>query len=109
MSEKRWSFGCLSSLAWLFLAMLGTIVGGVAIGLSGYRSEHLGVIATYVVAAPLGLVWCATLAALMAYFLSDRNDDKRLHIGAPIGCGCLGALAVPVALWIFYVGIWPNL
>jgi hypothetical protein len=109
MSEGRWSFGCLSALAWLFVAFLGTLVSAVAIGMSGYQSESLGVTASYVMALPLGLLWSGAFTAVVVYLATDRNHDKRLHIGAPLGCGCLGALVFPVLLWVFYVGIWPSL
>ncbi len=111
MSEDkpRWSFGCLSMLVWLFIALLGTLAGVVAIGMSGYQSESLGVTATYVMALPLGLVWTGAFVAVVVYFVTNQNHNKALHIGAPVGCGCLGALLLPVLVWVFFTGIWPSL
>jgi hypothetical protein len=109
MSQGRWSFGCLSMLAWLFLGLLVTLVGLVAIALTGSQSESLGVTATYVMALPLGAAWSAGLGAVLVYLLTNANDNKPLHLGAPIGCGCLGAALLPLLVWVFFTGIWPSL
>jgi hypothetical protein len=109
MPEGRWSFGCLSTLAWLFLGSLVTIVGLVAIALTGSQSESMGVTATYVMALPLGAAWSAMVAAVVLYLFTETGKHKKLHIGAPVGCGCLGALCLPLLVWIFFTGIWPSL
>jgi len=110
VSESRWSFGCLSVLGFLALALLVSITGVIAIALTGMESESLGVTATYVMSMPMGAVWSALFVALAVYLFTDHTKTKKLtHLAPPLGCGCLGAILVPVLVWVFFTGIWPSL
>ncbi len=106
MSEEKRKPGCLWPAAWLVLCLLGTVVAGVAVGMSGYNSESAGVLAAKAVAFPIGLLWTGALVALVVHL---AKAGKGIRIGAPLGCGCLGGVFFLVALLLFFGGIWQSL
>ena len=106
MSEENKKPGCLWPAAWLILGLLGTIVAGVAVGLSIADSESAGMVATQAVAGPVGLLWCGGLVALIVHFM---KSGKGVRYGAPIGCGCLGAILFGALAFVFFAAIFPAL
>jgi hypothetical protein len=105
MSEEN-KPGCLWPAAWLILGFLGTVIAGVAVGLSAADSESAGVLATQAVAFPVGALWSGGLVALIVHFM---KSGKGVRFGAPIGCGCLGGIIMVALVVVFFVGIFPSL
>ena len=97
----------VAAFVWCGIALLVTCAGlaGLAIGIAD--SEENGVLATIVVAFPLGFAWSAAIAALATYFM--RRLSPPLRIGAPFGCGCLGGGALFVVCALFFAVIFPEL
>jgi hypothetical protein len=105
MSEEK-KPGCLWPAAWLILGLLGTIIAAVAVGLSAADSESAGMLATQVVAFPVGALWSGGLVALIVHFM---KSGKGVRIGAPLGCGCLGGIIMAVLVVVFFTAIFPSL
>lgn len=92
--------GLILALVWLFFGFVGCI----ATALAGVTSESLGVTVSYV---GMPLLLGGIGAVIVAPFV--RGKGQAAAIGAPIGCGCLGALVGFVATVVFFVAIFPSL
>jgi len=99
--------GCLGAVLWTVLAVLATLAGGAWLAVAASGSESAGVAATYYVLPPVLGLWAAALVAIVLRFVKIRSGLVR--IGAPFGCGCLGAILVAVLTAFFFAAVWPSL
>ncbi len=89
------------------LAVLGTLFGGAIIGIAAADSESAGVMASYVVAGPVGFFWGAGIGALLGRFALKNKPGAGK--AAPWGCGCGCGLFLALGLIVFMVAIFPSL
>ena len=99
--------GPLSPLIWSGVALFGTCAGIGGLGLAVADSESAGVMASMIVAGPLGFIWAGALAAIVLHFIKKAGRGVRL--GAPFGCGCLGAIGMGLIAFVFFAVIFPEL
>lgn len=92
--------GLIIAGIWLALGLFSCI----GTGLAGAMSESLGVNVSYL-GVPLFVGGLG--AMVVAPFV--RTKGPEVAIGAPIGCGCGGAIFALASLVLFYVAIWPSL
>ncbi|MFK7984961.1 MAG: hypothetical protein AB8I08_02945 [Sandaracinaceae bacterium] len=85
--------------------VLGCFFGGAVTAVLGASSESLGVRAAQLTVMPIGFGIAATLMALIL----RKNPNKGVSIGAPVGCGCMGAIGAAAMFFVFMVVIWPSL
>lgn len=107
-TEEAPKKGCLMPGIWLGASALVTLVGLAFLGIAASGSERDGVMATWIVAGPLGLVWAGSLAGLITHF-AFRRGSTAVRAGVPLGCGCLGAIALFGLVFVFFAAIWPSL
>jgi hypothetical protein len=106
MDEPAEKPGCLMPLVWLAVGSLVTCAGiGVVAGL-GSNSESDGVMAANWAAGPVGFALAGMLSAVVTHFVAT---SAGVRIGAPLGCGCLGAIGMLVAVAVFFTAIFPAL
>jgi|GEM_PF-1709294 len=94
-------------MVWAGIALLGSLLGVVVVGVFGYSSESDGMTAATVVSAPMGFVWGGTLGAILGFTALKDKVTARRAAPAGCGCGCAGFLFFGVVL--FFQVIWPSL
>lgn len=99
--------GLLSPLIWGGVAIFLTCAGLGGLGLAIADSESAGVMASMIVAFPLGFVWAGAIAAIVLHFVKRASPPVRL--GTPFGCGCLGGLVLGAMSLLFFAVIFPEL
>ena len=99
--------GCTMPIMWVVLALVGTCVCAVAVGMAIADSESAGVTATMVIAFPMGLLWCGAIAAVVTHFAIGRKSLVRTL--APIGCAVFGGCIALVVAGFFFAVIFPEL
>jgi hypothetical protein len=107
MNDEKKKPGCLWPALWGVASALGTLVCAVIVGLAAADSESAGVMATNAVALPVGFLWAGSLAAIIVHFV--KRDNKGLRYGAPVGCGCVGAILMLLTIFVFFAAIFPAL
>lgn len=95
-------------MAWVALALLGSIGAGAGIGLSAYDSESAGVMASQLAAFPLGFVLGGALAALIVHF-GVKRATTLLRVLGPLGCGCMSGVLLLGTAFVFFTAIFPAL
>ena len=99
--------GPLSPLIWSGVALFGTCAGIGGLALAIADSESAGVMASMIVAGPLGFLWSGALAAIALHFM--KKVSRPVRLGAPFGCGCLGFLGLGAVAFLFFAVIFPEL
>ncbi len=89
------------------LALLAICGGGGIIGYFGYNSESAGVSAMYVGALPIGFCLSGFLGAAAGHFLV--KDSAKLKVAIPVVAGGVGGPCFLLAIWLFFVVIFPAL
>ena len=95
-------------LAWVGLAMLGSLGACAGIGLSAADSESAGVVATQLAAFPLGFVLGGALTGLVLHF-GVKRATTLLRVLGPLGCGCMSGVLMLGAAFVFFAAIFPAL
>jgi len=98
--------GCLMPVGWAIAAGIVACGGGGAVGFAGAGSESAGVSAAYMAAGPIGFALAGAMGAGVVHFAS-RNASVRA--GVPVGCGCLGGVALFALTFVFFAAIFPAL
>ena len=106
MSDDAPRPGCAMPVAWALVGAL-LVCGGVgATVASAADSESAGVQVASLVAGPVGFGLFGGLAAVVTHFAA-RGAGVR--VAAPLGCGCLGAVATFAGTALFFGVIFPAL
>ena len=100
--------GCLVAGIWLALAAVITLIALAYVGIAAYNSESGGVLATEIMSLPFGFVWSGVLAAVIIQ-LGFKKAGTGVRVGGPIGCGCLGGIALLMLVFFFFAAIFPSL
>lgn len=100
--------GLMMPMAWVILAMLGSVAACAGVGISVADSESAGVVAAQVTAFPLGFLLCGAFAGLIVQFAVKRGTTL-LRVLAPMGCGCLGGLIALGGTLVFFTTIFPAM
>lgn len=94
-------------VAWTAFALVVSVVAVGVVGFSAADSESAGVTATSLAALPVGFAVSGAIGAVVAHFLFRRSSVGRA--ATPLGCGCLGALALACGSFFFFAAIFPML
>ena len=95
-------------LVWVVLTLLVAFVSCAGVGASAYDSESAGVVASQLAAFPLGFALAGTTGAIGIHF-GMKQASNAIRMGGPVGCGCLGGLAMVAMAMLFFVAIFPAL
>ena len=95
-------------LVWVVLTLIVAFVCCAGVGVSAYDSESAGVVASQVAAFPLGFALAGTIGAIGIHF-GMKQASTPIRVGGPVGCGCLGGLAMVALAVLFFVAIFPAL
>ena len=95
-------------LVWAGLALLCCVGVCAGVGVSAYSSESAGVTAAQLAAFPLGFTLAGALGAAGIHF-GVRDATTPVQVGGPVGCGCLGGVAMVAVAVLFFAVIFPAL
>ena len=88
------------------LALLTCCGGGGYLGMSINESESAGVVASYVIAFPVGFSFAGLLGAVIGYF---GLKSKGLQIALPIVLGLVAGIGCLLSAVVFFEAIFPAL
>lgn len=93
-------------IVWAVVAAV-LLCGGVGVtAVLGMDSESAGVQAATISAGPVGFGLSGALAAVAVHFVAKSSG---VRIAAPLGCGCLGAIATIAGTVVFFAALFPAL
>lgn len=93
---------------WCGLALLATCFLGALVAWAGMNSESAGERAALFTSLPIGFLGGGALAAVGIH-LGMKSASQGVRLGAPFGCGCLGAVGLFGLVFLFFAVIFPAL
>lgn len=91
---------------WLLLSTGVCLLCCAGVGFAISQSETQGTNATMMASFPVGFLMSGLVAALVTHFVARHPAVRAL---APVGCGCLGGLALFGVVFAFFAVIFPQL
>lgn len=93
-------------IVWILVGGLMVLIGLVCVIGAAGGSESAGIQWAYIVSGPIGFGAAGVLGALITHFVAKSTPAR---VGAPLGCGCVGAIAAVLATVVFFAAIFPAL